>query len=139
MSFVLDNSISLRWLFMDGRPPDVAYANSVLEAMKDISAIVPVIWGLEVANVIARAEAGNQVTPAQSQAFLELVGSIKIEVDTDTFTCALSNTLDLARRHRLTAYDASYLELAMRLSLPLATLDENLQQAAANAGVNKFV
>jgi predicted nucleic acid-binding protein len=129
----------MRWLFKDGKPPDVAYANSVLGMMEDSSAIVPVIWGLEVANVIARAEANNQITQAQSQAFLELVGSIKIEVDTDTFTYALSNTLDLARRYRLTAYDASYLDLAMRLDLPLATLDENLQKAASKAGVKKFV
>ncbi len=139
MSFVLDNSVSMRWLFRDGKPLDIDYANGVLEGMKDISAIVPVIWGLEVANVIARAEANNQMTQPHIQAFLELVGSINIAVDTDTFTYALSDTLQLARSYRLTAYDASYLELALRLNLPLATLDENLLKAAAEAGVKKFV
>ncbi len=139
MNFVLDNSVSMRWLFKDGKPQDIAYASGVLEVMKDTSAIVPVIWGLEVANVFARAEASDQVTEAHSQAFLELVESINIEVDTDTFTQALSSTLHLTRRYRLSSYDASYLELALRLDLPLATLDEDLQKAMMKAGVKKFV
>lgn len=139
MSFVLDNSVSMRWLFKDGKPHDIAYANTVLEAMKDMGAIVPVTWGLEVANVLARAEASDQVTAVHSQAFLELVASLTIEVDTDTFTQALSSTLHLTRRYRLSSYDASYLELALRLDLPLATLDENLQKAMTKAGVKKFV
>ncbi len=139
MSFVLDNSVSMRWLFRDGKPQDIDYADGVLEGMKDISAIVPAIWGLEAANVIARAGANNLVTQLHIQAFLKLVGSINIEADTDTFAYALTDTLQLARRYRLTAYDASYLELALRLGLPLATLDENLQKAADEAGVEKFV
>lgn len=83
--------------------------------------------------------ANNLVTQLHIQAFLNLVGSINIEADTDTFAYALTDTLQLARRYLLTAYDASYLELALRLGLPLATLDENLQKAADKAGVEKFV
>ena len=56
-----------------------------------------------------------------------------------TFQQALSDTLQVARRYRLSAYDASYLELAMRTGLPLATLDEDLQKAAKKAGVKRFV
>lgn len=139
MSFVLDNSVSMRWLFADGKPQDIAYAGGVLDAMQHVSAIVPATWGLEVANVIARSEEKNRLTKAQSQAFLELVASITIKEDTATFTRALSGTLHLAQRYSLSAYDASYLELALRLDLPLATLDEDLQKAAKKADVKKFV
>jgi predicted nucleic acid-binding protein len=67
-----------------------------------------------------------------------MVESMDIEVDAATFSHALSHTLQLARRYSLSAYDASYLELALRLGLPLATLDEDLQKAASKAGVKRF-
>ena len=138
MNFVLDNSVAMRWFFGDGKPQELAYAGKVLDAMKVTSALVPVTWVLEVSNVIARAEAKNLVTEARSEAFLELLQGVDIEVDSATFSHALSDTLQLARRYRLSAYDASYLELAMREGLPLATLDEDLQKAAKKAGVKRF-
>jgi predicted nucleic acid-binding protein len=138
MSFVLDNSVTMRWFFGDGKPQELAYANKVLDTLKDASAFVPVTWGLEVANVIARAEAKSLVTEARSGAFLEMLEGVDIEVDVSTFTHSLSDTLQLARRYKLSAYDASYLELALRRGIPLATLDEDLQKAAKKAGVKKF-
>jgi len=138
MSFVLDNSVTMRWFFGDGKPQELAYAGKVLDAMKRDSALVPVTWGLEVANVIAKAEAKFLVTEARSEAFLEMLEGVDIEVDTATFAHALSDTLQLARRYKLSAYDASYLELALRLGMSLATLDEDLQKAAKKAGVKKF-
>ena len=138
MSFVLDNSVTMRWFFGDGRPQELAYAGKVLDAMKVASARVPATLGLEVANVIARAEAKALVTEARSGAFLEMLEGVDIEVDTATFSHALSATLQLARRYKLSAYDASYLELALRLGMPLATLDEDLQKAAKKAGVKRF-
>jgi len=75
---------------------------------------------------------------ARSGAFLEMLEDVEIEVDTATFAHALSDTLQLARRYKLSAYDASYLELALQLGLPLATLDEDLQKAAKKAGIKKF-
>lgn len=138
MSFVLDNSVTMRWFFGDGKPQELAYAGKVLDAMKNASAIVPATWGLEVANVIARAQARGLVTEARSAAFLEMLEGVDIEVDTATFAHALSDTLQLARRYGLSAYDASYLELTLRLGLSLATLDEDLQKAARKAGVKKF-
>lgn len=138
MSFVLDNSVTMRWFFGDGKPQELTYAGKVLDAMKDANGFVPVTWGLEVANVIARAEAKSLVTEARSAAFLEMLEDVDIEVDSATFTHALSDTLQLARRYTLSAYDASYLELALRLGLPLATLDVDLQAAAKKAGVKKF-
>ena len=78
------------------------------------------------------------MTEARSGAFLEMLEDVDIEVDAATFAHALSDTLQLARRYKLSSYDASYLELALRLGLPLATLDEDLQRAAKKAGVKKF-
>lgn len=139
MSFVLDNSVAMRWFFGDGKPQELAYAGKVLDAMKQDNALVPVTWGLEVANVIARAEAKGLVTEARSDAFLEMLKGVDIDVDSATFGHALSDTLHLARRYKLSSYDASYLELALRLGMPLATLDEDLQKAAKKAGVKRFV
>lgn len=138
MSFVLDNSVTMRWFFGDGKPQELAYASKVLDEMKHVSALVPVTWGLEVANVIAKAEVKAWVTEARSEAFLAMLGDVDIEVDSATFAYALSDTLQLARRYKLSAYDASYLELALRSNMPLATLDEDLQKAAKKAGVKKF-
>ena len=138
MNFVMDNSVTMRWFFGDGKPQEIAYAGKVLDALKKTSAHVPATWGLEVANVIAKAEAKGLVTEARSGAFLEMLEGVDIEVDTATFAHALSGTLQLARRYKLSSYDASYLELALRLGMPLATLDEDLQKAAKKAGVKKF-
>ena len=138
MSFVLDNSVTMRWFFGDGKPQELHYAGKVLDAMKNANALVPVTWGLEVANVIVRAEAKDLVTEARSAAFLEILADADIEVDPATFTHVLSDTLQLARRYTLSAYDASYLELALRLGISLATLDVDLQAAAKKAGVKKF-
>jgi len=138
VNFVLDTSVTMRWFFGDGRPQELSYAGKVLDAMKDANALVPVTWGLEVANVIAKAEAKGLVTEARSGAFLEMLEGVDIEVDAATFAHALSDTLQLARRYNLSAYDASCLELALRSGIPLATLDEDLQKAAKKAGVKRF-
>jgi predicted nucleic acid-binding protein len=138
MSFVLDNSVTMRWFFGDGKPQELAYASKVLDALKKDKARVPTTWGLEVANVIARAEAKALVTEARSEAFLEMLVGVDIVADAATFTHALSGTLQLARRYKLSSYDASYLELALRLGMPLATLDQDLLKAAKKAGVKKF-
>ena len=138
MSFVLDNSVTMRWFFGNGKPQEITYASKILDAMKSTNAVVPVTWGLEVANVIAKAEAKAWVTEARSGAFLEMLEGVDIDVDAATSAHALSDTLQLARRYKLSAYDASYLELALRLGLPIATLDEDLQKAAKKAGVKRF-
>ncbi|MEO8360316.1 MAG: type II toxin-antitoxin system VapC family toxin [Vicinamibacteria bacterium] len=138
MSFVLDTSVTMRWFFGDGKPSELAFAAMVLDFIATDAAIVPVTWGLEVANVIARAEAKGLVTEARSGEFLDLLDALTIEVDAATFTQARTGILQLARRYNLSAYDASYLELSLRRGLPLATLDEDLQKAAKKAGVRRI-
>ncbi|TAL87882.1 MAG: PIN domain-containing protein [Rhodanobacter sp.] len=138
MSLVLDNSVVMRWCFGDGKPEALDYAAKVARKLRSESALVPGIWGLEVANVLARAESRNEVTSDKSNEFLALLKNMRIEVDPSTANHALADTLDLARSHNLSAYDAAYLELALREQLPLATLDKDLRAACHAAGAMLF-
>lgn len=138
MRFVLDNSVTMRWLFGDGSPGDQAYAQQVLAAIEYENVWVPGIWCLEVANVIARAASRFGLTEARSMEFVHALQQMHIQVDTETCVYAMGETLQLARRYQLSAYDAAYLELALREGLALATLDEGLEKAAHKAGVKRF-
>ena len=140
MRFVLDASVTLSWFLKDAAAREEAYSFAVLSSFRAAGTVaaVPMTWGLEIANVIARCESKSQVTEAQSESFLALLQGVPIEVDPHTFTQVLSETLQLARRYRLSSYDASYLELAMREAVPIATLDEDLRRAATKAGVKLF-
>ena len=140
MTFVLDASVALSWLLKDASSKDARYAFGVLNALRagDTQCLVPVTWGLEVANVIARGESKGQVTEAQSEAFLEMLTDLAVHTDVASAGQALSDTLQLARRYNLSAYDASYLELALRTSQPLSTLDMDLRRAAEKADVKRF-
>jgi predicted nucleic acid-binding protein len=139
MSFVLDASVTMRWFFGDGTPQGLEYAFAVFDILKSRSAVVPVTWSLEIANVILRAETKELTPKAHSQAFIERLEGMDIKTDHATYEYALSDTLNLARKYNLSSYDASYLELAMRLESPLATLDEDLRKAAEKAGVKDVV
>lgn len=97
--------------------------------------MAPSLWTLEAANVIAKCQRLGKITHAQASAFVSLLAGLGIAIDASTSQRALHDTLDLARQFRLSAYDAAYLELALREQLPLATLDEALQNAAREAGV----
>jgi predicted nucleic acid-binding protein len=138
--FVLDASVTMTWLLGDASPAGRSYAAAVLESLKrpEVTAEVPVVWGLEVANVIAKAEERGSVAHSHSEAFLHMLACVPVRVDPGSATRALSDTLHLARRYRLSTYDASYLELALRRGWPLATLDAHLGKAARKAGVRRF-
>jgi predicted nucleic acid-binding protein len=140
VTFVLDAPVTMSWLLKDTAAREAAYPFAVLNSLgvAGTAAAVPMTWGLEIANVIARCEAKGQVTEAQSESFIALLEGVAIEVDPDTFIHALSDTLQLARRYRLSSYDASYLELALREAKPIATRDEDLRRAATKAGVKIF-
>jgi predicted nucleic acid-binding protein len=137
MRFVLDNSVVMRWLFGDGSPQDRAYAERVLDLLlvEGNLAWVPGIWPLEVGNVLLRAEAKGLLTEARASEFLGALQAMSIQTDGQTSTQALTSTLQLACWHRLSSYDAAYLELALRQGLALATLDTDLQRAAVQSGV----
>lgn len=139
MNFVLDNSVVMRWYFGDGSASDLEYASRVLNSMASAEVLVPGVWGLEVANVLARAEAKGLTTEARTETFVGMLNRMDISTDSATSVQALSGILQLARRYNLSSYDASYLELAMREDLPLATLDDDLRRAAQRAGVKQFL
>jgi len=138
VKFVLDNSITMKWFFGDGKKEDLDYAIAVLETMKEAEASVPAIWGLEVSNVIAKAEAKGLVTEARSAVFIEMLKDLDIQPDMQTYLYSLNDILNLARRYGLSAYDASYLELALRENIPLATLDEDLIKAVNKSGAKIY-
>jgi len=106
--------------------------------LKESQAWVPSLWPLEVGNVIAKLEARRIVTEAHSQRFIVLLGQLDIVTDPATAGQALGDTLNLARRYKLSVYDAAYLEIALRTGHPLATLDASLAKAAALAGIPVF-
>ena len=136
MRFVLDNSVVMRWLFSDGEQAAIDYSNRILDllAQEENSAVVPCVWALEVGNVIVRAEAKGLLQEARSAAFLGILQNMAIETDSRANKQALGDTLQLARRYKLSTYDASYLELALREGLALATNDDALRKALASAG-----
>ena len=138
MSFVLDASVALLWLVPQTNPTGVDYADATLNSLKESQALVPSLCTLEIANVVAKVESKGIVTEADSQRFITLLGRLNIVTDPATAAHALGDTLNLARRYKLSTYDAAYLELALRAGLPLATLDAGLTKAAAKAGVLIF-
>ena len=136
MRFVLDNSVVMRWLLNDGSEERLAYASKVLDLLTQDTgeALVPSVWSLEVANVLVKAQAKGLVSEARASAFVGLLAEMAITVDTSTAARALGDTLQLARRFKLSSYDAAYLELALREGIPLATLDADLQSAMKQVG-----
>ncbi len=132
MNFVLDCSIAMAWCFEDEATD---FTDSLLESLAQVSVLVPSIWSLEVANVLAISERRGRTNQAKITQFLRLLGNLPIIVDAKTAEKAFTDVLTLARTHKLTSYDAAYLELALREGLPLATLDERLKRAALNIGV----
>jgi predicted nucleic acid-binding protein len=133
--FVLDGSITLAWAFDDEND---AYAEAVADSLRRARAIVPGLWPLEVANALLVGERRGRVTEAKIAHFLTLLQSLPIKLDDETALRAWQETLHLARIHKLSVYDATYLELAVRLGQPLASLDEPLKEAAAAVGVPEF-
>ena len=138
MSFVLDASVALLWLVPETNLEGVDYAGVALQSLKESQALVPSLFALEAANVVVKVESRAVVSQAESQRFIALLGRLNIVTDQATAAHALGETLNLARRYKLSAYDAAYLELALRAGLPLATLDANLAKAATTAGVPIF-
>ncbi len=124
--------MAIAWGFEDQAD---RFTESVLEALAEGEGVVPGIWPLEVANVLVVAERGGILETASTARFIELLGSLPIVVEEVSFTRATAEVLSLARQLRLSAYDAAYLELAMRAGLPLATRDEPLRAACRASGV----
>lgn len=131
-AFVVDCSMAMAWLFHDEATPKTA---AVLKRLATETALVPGWWFIEVTNVLALAERKRRVSPAQSDAFIADLSKLGIERDDEAPDRAFSHLLALCRTHRLTSYDAIYLDLALRRNLPLATLDDALRKTANKLGI----
>lgn len=133
--FVVDNSVVMSWCFED---EGNSYAEAVLESLEAGEAIVPAIWPLEVGNVLLVAERRKPLSQASAVRFLALLGGLPITVEQEPPERTLKEIVSLAREHGLSTYDASYLDLAMRLDLPLATQDASLMKAAKKCKVPAY-
>lgn len=132
--FVLDASVALAWCFPEER---TAGAEAILDSLTaGAGAITPSIWPHEVANALLVGERRRRITLAQVTSALTVIKALPIVLDSIQTVHVFEWVLPLARQHQLSEYDASYLELALRELLPLATLDEGLRRAAKNAGIS---
>ena len=132
MSFVVDSSAALAWVYSEETTEAIS---EVLARLTDRGAWVPALWRLEVANVLEMNVRRGRHDAAFRDAALADLAVLPISIDAETDRQAWAATLRLAARHRLTVYDAAYLELAQRRGLPLATLDKELRDAATAEGV----
>ncbi len=133
--FILGSSMTFAWCFPDEKAPA---PEAVLNSLAAARAIVPSLWHLEVANSLLIGDRRKRSTEADTINWLRFLASLPIVIDEETASRAWSAVLVLARSHNLSAYDASYLELAMRRGLSLATLDEKLKGAAKTIGIAEY-
>ncbi|MGS2716682.1 type II toxin-antitoxin system VapC family toxin [Eionea flava] len=137
--FILDNSVSMRWHLESEKPSDQKYAESVLFSLSDTEALVPSLWHLEASNVLLAAERRGETSIGEVERFIGQLENLPLHVDPHTANQSFSRIMALARAYKLSSYDASYLELAMREGLPIATLDKELTKAAKKAGVPLYL
>ena len=134
--FVVDASVSLCWYFEQQKS---AYTEAVLEQLAEGDrAVAPALWPLEMINGLVLAERFKKLRANQLEQFLADLRALPVEIDTAGVSRAHASIPPLARNYRLSAYDASYLDLALVEGLPLATLDKRLRTVAAAAGVHLF-
>ena len=131
-AFVVDCSVAMAWLFHDEATPKTA---ALLNRLATETVLVPGWWFIEITNVLAMTERRGRITTTQSDAFIADLGKLGIERDDEAPDRAFTHLLALCRTHRLTSYDAVYLDLAVRRNLPLATLDGDLRKSARKLGI----
>jgi predicted nucleic acid-binding protein len=130
MAFVLDASVALAWFV---RPQATTYTDRIKRLAKQEPLHVPAIWSLEVSNALGTLWRRGNLTERAARTSADLFGSLAVTVHHDRLS--ISEMLDFAKRYGLSSYDASYLDLAISLRVPLACRDGNLQRALADAGV----
>jgi predicted nucleic acid-binding protein len=132
VSFVLDSSVTLTWCFDDERTDAT---DALLERVVATGAAAPSLWPLEILNALTVVERRDRIDVDRRQRLAGFLHDLPVTLDVETASQAWVATSQLAARFRLTIYDAAYLELAQRLSLPLATLDKELRSAGVALGI----
>jgi predicted nucleic acid-binding protein len=133
-SFVADASVAIAWVHP-------AQATSETEAMLDglvagDSLVVPALWPLEVANALTVLRRRRKLTPDEAGSAIEIIRELPAVIDHEAAAIAFTRLIDLASEHGLTIYDATYIELAARRQLPLASNDARMKEAAIRSGVD---
>lgn len=132
MTLVLDGSAALAWCFADERTPPLM---ALLDRVGEAGAEAPAIWPLEVTNGLLMAHRRKRLGAEERDAMVGFLRDLPVALDDASAAQAWGATALLAERHLLTLYDPTYLELALRRDLPLATLNSALHKAAVQAGV----
>jgi predicted nucleic acid-binding protein len=132
VSFVLDNSVALAWCFEDEQSPPIM---ALLDRVVATGAMAPLLWPLEALNGLLVAERRRRLDATKRAKLTGLLRALPITLDEETAEKSWEDTLRLAERFTLSVYDATYLELAQRRCLPLASMDRALRNAAAALGV----
>jgi len=132
MPFIVDASAALAWFFADER---TAETQTLLLSLDTDFAVTPAIWPSEMANAFLMAERRKRISSADVTQYLSDLAVLPLRTERPLAPDDMAAVIDLARRHALSAYDASYLDVALRLKLPLATRDADLAAAAAAQGV----
>jgi len=130
--FVIDTSVVMTWCLKDETSK---YADAILDSLEVSIAVVPSIWPLEVGNVLLVAERKKRLGEADSSRFVALLAELPIMIEQEPPERMMKEILALAREHKLSTYDASYLDLSMRKGLPIATLNNGLIAAAKRSQV----
>lgn len=133
--FVIDNSIVMTWCFND---ESSKYSDIILDSLENYEALAPAIWPLEVGNVVLVAERRKCLTESDGIRFLNLINELPITVQQETPDRMLKEIFALARECNISSYDASYLDLAMRNGVPIATQDSGLKKAAKRCDITLF-
>ena len=133
MRLVLDASMALAWIFERAALEEAALANHLLDVFLEHEVWVPRLWHTEVANALLVAERREVITSARTHDFLERLARLPVKTDERSGLSHQETVLQLAREHQLSAYDATYLELTLRLQATLATFDRKLALATKQA------
>ncbi|HET9680354.1 MAG TPA: type II toxin-antitoxin system VapC family toxin [Gammaproteobacteria bacterium] len=136
MTFVLDSSVAMSWLLPDETH---AAADVIADRLLEQKAVVPTIWPIEVCNVLLVAQRRKRITLPDAQNLLKGLRQLPIEVEKQGADDYQENVMAVAAKYSLSSYDASYLELAIRLDAPLATLDKKLAVACLKAKVSTLI
>jgi predicted nucleic acid-binding protein len=134
LRLVLDASMALAWIFERAAVEEAALANHLLDIFLDHEVWVPRLWYTEVGNALLVAERREVITSARTHDFLERLTRLPVKTDDKSGLSHQETVLQLAREHKLSAYDATYLELTLRLEATLATFDRKLALATNQAG-----
>jgi predicted nucleic acid-binding protein len=132
VSFVVDNSVALAWCF---EAEHTAALVALLRRVDEGGVVAPLLWPIEAANGLLVAERRGRVTAERRGVLIGFLTALPIALDPETTDYVWDTTSRMAAQHRLTVYDATYLELALRRALPLATLDHDLRRAAETVGL----